>query len=165
MPGLSEFPTGGTLFLDANIFLEHLLRADPACTAFFQRLHAGEIRAVTSTLVLTEVRHRLLLTEATRQGYVSEGHRALELLRARPETLRHLGACDTALNLLLTAAAIRIVSVTKTHFRMAQRLSLRQHLLTNDAMHLAVIRAHRIRHLASADKDFRHIPRLTLWQP
>ena len=164
MPRLSEFPAGGSLFLDANIFLEHLLNGEPACTALFQRISAGEIRAVTSVIVLAEVRHRLLLTEAVRRGYVSEATRALQVLRTRPDILRHLHICDTSLNLLLETP-LRIISVTPAQFRAAQHLSLRHHLLTNDALHLAALRAVRLRHLASADRDFRVIPRLTVWYP
>ena len=164
MPRLSDFPSGGLLFLDANIFLEHLLRGEPACTTLFQRLRDGEVRGVTSVAVLAEVRHRLLLTEAVRRGYVAESRRALEAVRSRPDILSHLSACDVGLNLLLETP-LRLVSVTPSQFRTAQRLSLRYHLLTNDALHLATLRAHRLRHLASADRDFRHIPHLTLWDP
>ena len=132
MPRLEEFPAGGTLFLDANIFLEHL--------------------------------HRLLLTEAVRRGYVTGAQRALEVLRTKPEILPRLSECDVGLNLLLEAP-LRIVSLTPTQFRLAQRLSLRYHLLTNDALHVATLRTHRLRHLASADRDFARVPNLTLWLP
>lgn len=164
MPRLSEFPAGGALFLDANIFLEHLLRGEPSCTTLFQRLRDGEVRGITSVAVVAEVRHRLLLTEATRRGLVTEPRRALEVLRNRPELLRHLGVADETLNLLLETP-LRIVSVTPAQFRTAQRLSLRYQLLTNDALHLATLRAHGLRHLASADRDFRRVPRLTVWMP
>lgn len=164
MPRLQEVPSGVTFFVDANIFLEHLLQGHPLCTAFFHRLRVGEIRAVTSVVVLAEVRHRLLLTEITRRGYVSEPRRALTFVRAHPEVLSYLRAADDGLHALLEIP-IRIVSVTPAQFRVAQRLSLRHRLLTNDALHLAVLRAHRLRHLASADHDFRGVPNLTLWSP
>lgn len=162
MPKLGDFPAGETLFLDANIFLEHLLREEPVCTALFHRLRKGEIHGVTSVAVLAEVRHRLLLTEAIRLGYVTNSQRALEVLRAHPELIRHLGSCDMGLNLLLEAP-LRVVSVTPAQFRQAQRLSLRYHLLTNDALHMATLRTQHLRHLASADADFRGVPRVTLW--
>ena len=164
MPRLSDFPAGGLLFLDANIFLEHLLRGEPACTTLFQRLRDGEVRGVTSVAVLAEVRHRLLLTEAVRRGYVAGSHRALNVLRNRPAILGRLSACDAGLNLLLETP-VHIVSSTPGQFRTAQRLSLRYHLLTNDALHLATLRAHGLRHLASADRDFARVPNLTLWIP
>ena len=162
MPRLHVFPPGGRLFIDANIFLEHLIRSELACTAFFQRLRQGAIHGVTSVAVLAEVRHRLLLTEIVRRGYVTRPHRALETLRSRPELLRHLGDCDAGLNLLLQVP-IRLVSLTPAQFRAAQRISLRYHLLTNDALHVATLRAHGLHHLATADADFRRVPRLILW--
>ena len=163
MPSLSEFPVGGSLFVDANIVLAHLLWADRACSTLLQRVQRGEIRAMISVVAWAEVRHRLLLTEAVRQGSVPAGRSALDALRHHPEILRSLGRCDEALAALLETG-IRLVSVPPAQFRVAQRLSLRYHLLTNDALHLAVMRAHRLRHLASADRDFLHIPRLTLWK-
>src|SRR5262245_30149862 len=141
MPSLSLFPAGGTIFVDANIFLEHLLQGDPICTAFFQRLSRKEIHAVTSVAVIAEVRHRLLLTEAVRRGYVARPQRALEALQTKPSVLRHLESCDTALNALLDATVHRRVSVTPTQFKRAQKLSIRFHLLTNDALHVASVRA------------------------
>jgi len=152
------------VFLDANIFLEHLLSSEPTCTTVFQRLRAGEIRGVTSVVVLAEVRHRLLLTEAVRRGYVTRPQRALEVLRTRPDILGRLWQCDEGLNMLL-GGSLRVVSCTPTQFRTAQRLSLRYRLLTNDALHLATLRAHRVRHLASADRDFLRVRSLTLWRP
>ena len=164
MPRLNEFPAGGALFVDANVFLEHLLRGEPSCTALFQRIRDGEIRAVTSVGVLAEVRHRLLLTEIVRRGYVTEPKRSLETLRTHPELLSRLSECDAGLNLLLQAP-VRIMSLTPAQFRLAQRLSLRYRLLTNDALHVAALRAQRLRHLASADRDFDRVPRLTRWSP
>lgn len=165
MPHLSNVPTGTALLLDANIFLEHLLSSNAVCGSFFRRLQAGELRGVTSVVVLSEVRHRLLLTEVVRQGHVANTRRALNLLRQRPELLLHLShACDRWLSVLLELP-LRLVSVTPAQFRHAQRLSGRHRLLTNDALHLATLRAHRLHHLASADHDFRRIPHLTVWYP
>ena len=125
MPHLSLFPAGGTIFVDVNIFLEHLLQGEPSCTAFFQRLSRKEIHAMTSVGVIAEVRHRLLLTEAVRRGYVVRPQRALEALRTKPSILRHLDACDTALNALLAVTLRRVVSVTPYQFGIAQKISLR----------------------------------------
>lgn len=164
MPFLGDFPTGQTLFLDANIFLEHLLTGEPTCTTLLQRIRVGEVQGITSVVVLAEVRHRLVLTEAVRRGVVPDGRRALARLRSHPHLLAQLQSIDDGLNTLLELP-LRIVSVTPRQFRMAQRLASRYHLLTNDALHLAALWAHGLRHLASADRDFLRIPRLTLWAP
>ena len=165
MPLLSSFPPGGKIFIDANIFLEHMLQGEPSCTAFFQRLSRKEIRAVTSVGVIAEVRHRLLLTEAVRRGYVTRPQRALETLRTKPSILRHLETCDAVLNALLEATVHRMVSVTPSQFKKAQKISIRFQLSTNDALHVASLRAHRLRHIASADYDFQRVRNLTVWSP
>lgn len=165
MPPLSQFPAGGAIFVDANIFLEHLLQGEPHCTVFFQRLSRREIHAVVSVGVLAEVRHRLLLTEAMRRGYIARPQRALEVLRKKPSILRHLDTCDQTLNTLIGATVHQVVNVTPTQFHAAQKISLRYQLLTNDALHIAMLRAHRLRHIASADQDFQRVPHLTVWHP
>ena len=78
MPHLIDFPSGGSLFLDANIFLEHMLRAELSCTALFQQLQVREVRGVTSVVVVAEVRHRLAASgerggQEVRAGYNPNG--------------------------------------------------------------------------------------------
>src|SRR5438309_12105646 len=107
---LSGFPAGGILFIDANIFLEHFLNGEPSCTILFQRIRLREIYAVTSVLVLSEVRHRLLLTEAVRKRLVPPTQRALNVLRAHAEIIGRLNDTDKALDLLLEIP-IRVVGI------------------------------------------------------
>ena len=61
---LDAFPDSGRVFLDANIFLLHYWDQSPSCSRLFERIELGLIQGVTSTTVLGEVTHRLLIAEA-----------------------------------------------------------------------------------------------------
>src|SRR5262249_60492018 len=54
--------------IDANIFIYHFTQSPltAACTAFLQRVEAGELRGYTAVATLAEVAHRLMLLEAIR---------------------------------------------------------------------------------------------------
>ena len=163
MPRLDAVPSGTALFIDANIFLGHFLRVQPLCTSFLERVWARELLGVTSVGVLAEVRHGLLRAETTARFHVPSRH-VLKYLRTHPRRIAELTDARRALG-ELKQWSLRIVHVTRGQLWHACRISERFGLLTNDALHVAALRAHRLRHLASADRDFLHVPRLTVWTP
>ena len=64
---LAEIPDGAVVFIDANVFIYHFSGPgplSPACSAFLQRVEDGVLRGLTSTVVLIEVLHRLMILEA-----------------------------------------------------------------------------------------------------
>lgn len=163
MPRLHELPAETTAFIDANIFLGHFLAQQPVCTAFLERVWNQEVTGVTSVLVLSEVRHGLLRAEVTARKALST-KQTLPYLQAHPEIIAHLPDSRRAM-MELRSWPLRIVQLTRGQFWQACRLSERFGLLTNDALHVATIRAHRLRHLVSADHDFRRVRGVTLWHP
>src|SRR5438309_11788714 len=70
---LASVPPGQHLFIDANIFIYHFTQSPltAVCTAFLQRVEAGEILGSTSVVTLTEVAHRLMRREVIRTFDVS----------------------------------------------------------------------------------------------
>jgi len=61
---LSEIPAGSRVFLDATIFLHHFTGVSPSCRSLLARCEAGQLRALTSTLALAEVTHRLMTIDS-----------------------------------------------------------------------------------------------------
>lgn len=57
---LSEIPAGTSVFLDATIFIYHFTGASPSCRSLLARCEAGRLNALTSTLAVAEVTHRLM---------------------------------------------------------------------------------------------------------
>jgi predicted nucleic acid-binding protein len=163
MPQLDALPSGTNLVIDANIFLEHFLRRQPDCSTFLERLWSGEIVGVTSVLVLAEVRHGLLRAEASAQLHLPS-RKTVRYLREHPERIARLTETKRALS-ELKRWPVRVVHLTRGHFWRACLISERYGLLTNDALHVATLRAHGLDQIASADRDFRLVPHLTLWTP
>ena len=64
----ASLASGASIFLDANILVYHLSaqpRFGPACTALVKRIEHNDLTGLTSTHILTEVAHRLMLIEAS----------------------------------------------------------------------------------------------------
>ena len=165
MPRLDELPASSVVFIDANIFLGHFLSQSRSCTTFLERLWNREITGVTSVLALSEVRHGLLRAEVSARHDLAS-RRTVRYLRDHPAVIATLA--DTRRSLEeLRRWPLRVVHLTRGQFWQACRLSERFGLLTHDALHLATLRAHRLCHLASADRDFlrARIPNLTVWRP
>jgi len=160
---LADFPSGGSLFFDANCLLYHFLNTRPICTHTLHRAEIGDIRALTSVSVLGEVRHRLLVLEASGR-FGLPPRKALTYLRRHPDAIRMLPAANEAVE-TLNALRVDVVPVTMKIFLASQRISDAFGLLTTDALIIATMRASRLVHLASNDTDFTRVPGITLWRP
>ena len=73
----ADLPAGGTVFLDASVFIHHFepnALYGPPATEFLERIENQEIIGVTTTHVLSEVAHRLMTIEAMQAfGWPSAG--------------------------------------------------------------------------------------------
>lgn len=163
MPRLIDLPSGTAVFIDANIFLGHFLQQHPTCTSVLERVWSRDLIGVTSVLVLGEVRHGLLRAEVSVR-YALASRQTLRYLREHPRVIAELTKSRQALH-ELRRWPIRIVNLTRGQFWQACRISERDGLLTNDALIVATMRAHRLTHLASNDSDFLRVPGITLWRP
>ena len=118
---------------------------------------------VTSVLVLSEVRHRLLRAEVIAKHGIP-GRNAVRYMRQHPQIIAQL--TDTRRTFReLRRWPLRLVHLTRRQLWQSLRISERLGLLTHDALHVATLRAHGLRHLASADHDFDAVPGLTRWSP
>jgi predicted nucleic acid-binding protein len=64
---LSNLEDGCSIFVDANIFIYHFCKKskfNPASSSFLERAEKGEIRGITSTLVVQETTHRMMIMES-----------------------------------------------------------------------------------------------------
>lgn len=88
----------------------------------------------------------------------------LNYLKAHPEFVRTLTLTDEAIA-SLSRFHIRLLPVTADLVLQSLRIGEQYGLLTNDALTVAIMLEHGFRHLASNDRDFTHVPMLTLWRP
>jgi predicted nucleic acid-binding protein len=85
-----DVPDGSDVFVDANIFVYHFsgpTEYTDSSTAFLQRIEEGKVSGSTSTLVLAETLHRLMIIEAA-SALRLEPKAAIRHLKAHPEELK-----------------------------------------------------------------------------
>jgi predicted nucleic acid-binding protein len=162
---LASVPPGRHLFIDANIFIYHFTQSPltAACTAFLQRVEAGDLRGSTSVVTLTEVAHRLMLLEAIRSFGLAP-RTAVKHLKEHPSLITQLTQYRRA-TAAIAAFNVTVVPVISGHLPIAQQHCAQYGLLTNDALMIAVMHVLGLADLASNDPDLRRLPGLTIWQP
>ncbi len=90
---LQSLPKDSSVFIDANIFLFAILahpKFKDSCEKFLIYVEKKEYKAFTSTLVLNEVIHKLMLTEAVKKYTLRTEHDAYLLLKQKPEVIKGL---------------------------------------------------------------------------
>ena len=86
---LDRVPAGAELLLDAAIFIYHFTGNSNECRRLLARCEAGELKAVTTAVVLAEVAHRLMTIEARAGKLVTAGN-VVAKLREHPEVVKQL---------------------------------------------------------------------------
>jgi predicted nucleic acid-binding protein len=162
----AALPAGATVFLDASVFIHHFepnAAFGPAATDFLERIENQEINGVTATHIVSEVAHRLMTFEAMQAfGWKSAGI-ALRL-RNHPAQVQSLKRFRQAVQ-EIPLFGIRIMTIDPSWLDPAAAISQQTGLLHNDALLIAVMRAHGLTNLASADPDFDRVPGITRFGP
>jgi predicted nucleic acid-binding protein len=161
-----QIPSGVRVFLDANALVYHFTN-DPkfglACNKLLKRIEPGDVSASTSGDVLGDVAHRLMTIEASAvNGWPQTGIAArLRKHRGEIAKLRIFREAVARIPLL----GIQFLAVTQPMIEAATLLSQQHELLTGDALVVAVMQAHGLTHLASADADFDRVPAIARFAP
>jgi predicted nucleic acid-binding protein len=164
---LDHIPANAVVFLDANILVYYFTpdpTYGPACKLLMHRLcNLQDFSACTTTHVLSEVAHQLMILEAAQVfGWPMKGitHR----LRKNPADVQKLTAFRRAID-EVPRLGIDVLPVERHLSPLAASLSQLHGLLTNDALILASMQDEAIRHLASGDSDFDRVPGITRYAP
>ena len=164
--GLADVPDGLRIFLDANIFVYHFsgpTPLSPAASTLLERVEAGSVAGVTSTLVLVETLHRLMILEAV--GTLKIPPRdAVRYLKEHPEQAKTLDR-HHAVPAIVAGIGIAIADVQVDDVRRSHDIKRRFGFLTNDAVLVATMERLEITALASNDGDFTRVDGLTVYQP
>jgi predicted nucleic acid-binding protein len=163
---LDQVPAGAQVFVDSNILVYHF-QPHPgfglACHRLLERIERQDIEGFTSTNLLGELAHRLMVIEAgALPGWT--GGQVMNRLKQQPAVVKQLGLFQTAVVAVLQSR-IRMLSVSPTLMSTAAALSRQHGLLTNDAVILALMQAHGLIHLASHDAHFDSVPAITRYAP
>ncbi len=163
---LRDIPQGAHCFVDANIFCYSFVSVPPLtadCDDFIKRIERGEIAASTSSAVIAEAIHKVMLTEAVQahglphQGLAHRLQRKAQIIAALTE---HKKVAP-----LIRALNIHVEPVTLELLERAADCSVQHQLLTNDALIIAVMEKLNLSHIATNDDNFDSVAGLTVWKP
>ncbi len=163
---LDQIPPGARVFIDSNILVYHFQPHPvfgPVCNRFMQRIERQEIEGFTSSTVLAEVAHRLMVIEASALPGWSGG-KVTNRLQQKPDVVHQLQLFQTGIDAVL-GSRIQVFSVPGALISAAAILSRKHALLTNDALALAVMQQAMITHLASHDSDFDRVRGIMRYEP
>jgi predicted nucleic acid-binding protein len=166
MGALGEIPSGSQVFIDANIFIYHFGGdgdiAD-ACTEFLLRVENRDVRAFTSTVILTEVLHRLMIIEAI-EKYDLPLKGIVKHLKEHPDVVMGLDKYSIAPEKIRQMNVITLV-ITLEDVLDSKRTRESYGLLTNDSMSISVMKRFGISNIATNDSDFERIAGIEVWKP
>ncbi len=160
-----DLPPQASLFLDANA-LVYYFASDPvlgkACARLFARIQQQELRAYTSTHVLSEAVHHLMTLEAATQfGWKSK---VVQRLKQQPASVQKLTRFRQAIE-QFPQLGIQVLTIAAPLVAAGAAVSQQTGLLTNDALIVAVMQTHGLTNLASSDADFDRVPGVVRYAP
>ena len=167
MNSLAHVPSGTRVFVDASIlalyFTDHPYLAD-ACEAFLLRCVREELVGFTSVIAASETIHRVMVNEArTNLGFATSAE-TVNYLKRHPEAVKglrqHLAVASKIYHL-----GVKILPVGYKDLHRGNRVRQQYGLMTNDSLIVAVMQRHRLRHLATHDRDFARVSTLHVWRP
>lgn len=148
---LDKISGGSRIFIDSTIFVYHFTGSSTGCRNFLERCERGEIKGISSVVVLAEVAHRLMMIEAVNRGLVS-GKNLVQKLRARPDIVQKLHLYQEQVE-RIPIMGIEIVSLELKTFLLSDELRTQHGLLMNDSL-VAASAIEEADGIASADPDF-----------
>ena len=160
---MKEIPGGTKIFVDSNILIYHFLGVSEACTDFLERVRIGDVEGYTSTIVLAEVLHRLMIAEAV-EKYGAEPKKAVRLLKEKPEIIPALEKSERAIQ-RIPDFNIKILLCPIEAIWQSRRIRRQYSLLTNDSLNLYIMRASYLSHMATNDADFERVKEISIWRP
>lgn len=159
-------PAGTSIFVDANIFVYAFandLAFEAPCVAFLERVESRELKGFTAASVLSEFAHRLMTLEACETfGWSYRG--IGQKLRRHPAQVGQLHRFREALDDIV-ATGMTVIPISERDVLRAGILSQQHGMLSNDALILASMESHQLKHLASNDADFDRVQWLTRYAP
>ncbi len=164
---LKDIPKGGSVFVDANIFISEILEERETvdeCLDFLERIKNNEIKGFTSIIVLNEIFHRIAIAEA-HISFDIPLQRTITFLKENPKSFRSLDKPWKAIENIANIPNLIILYVNFDLFSRGLEFSKKYGILSNDALHLAVMNGNNLVNLASNDSDFERVDWINLCKP
>jgi predicted nucleic acid-binding protein len=160
---LNKIPSNSIVFIDSNIFIYHFLGASEPCTDFLERIEMEEIDAYTSTVVLAEVLHRLIIAEVV-ETHGIELSKVVKFLKQNPEIIPTLEKCENAIK-EIPEFKVKILPIGSEAIFQSKKLRKEYSLMTNDSLNLHAMKINDLKNMVTNDSDFDKVEWLTVWKP
>jgi predicted nucleic acid-binding protein len=156
----SIFP-GSAVFIDTDILIYSRTGKSHECTRFLAECASGNITAYTSTLVLAEFSHRMMMIECKEMGLTAAN--PAQAMRHQPALVRNLSIYADDVRQLL-GGGLTVESVLASDFHVALELQAQFGLLPNDSLNLAVCRRLGLTEIATTSGIFDHVLGLIIYK-
>lgn len=163
---LEELSIGDEVFIDANIFLYDILGLEKwvdSCKDFLKRIEYCELQGYTSPVVLGEVLHKLIISEAI-EKFGIDPKSVIIYLKNNPDQVKKLKKYKKIIK-KVNDLPLEILSLSKSTFIKSSEFIAEFGLLTNDTLHLAVMKENNLVRIASNDLDFERVDWIYLYKP
>jgi len=154
------------IYLDANTLVYHFSSHQvfgPSANQLMTRSENHEVEGYTSTHVLSEAAHRLMMIEAATLPGWKQTKVKLRLLQ-QPSALQNLHLFRRAVETVLHSR-IQTFTIAPPLIVSAAVVSQQTGLLTNDALIVAIMQQRGLTNLASADTDFDRVAGIMRYAP
>lgn len=164
-PALDLLPAGARVFLDSNVLIYGLERRSEQCGRLLARCAEEETVGITSTHVLSEATHQLMIGEARRTGLLTDGERnPAKALKSRPTEIQRLKEYWARM-LSLLSMNLLVLPVEERTLHAAQAAREEAGLLCNDSIVVACMREFGIHQIATNDLDFARVSGIEIFRP
>lgn len=160
---LADLQAGDSVFIDANIFIYHFGGRSTQCKTFLERCARRELLGYTSTPILAEVLHRLMVAEALQKGLVRP-KTAVNQLKEKPELVKQLTTYNENVS-TIRQMNLTILGLTPDVLTKSEAIRKSEGLLTNDSFVVAFMRDSGLTKLATTDSDFERVSDLEVYKP
>jgi predicted nucleic acid-binding protein len=160
---LADLQDGDSVFLDANTFIYHFGGQSRECKSLLERCARRTLLGYTSTSVLAEVLHRLMVAEAIGRGLVT-AKTAVKRLKEKPELVKQLTRYNDDVR-RIGQMNLAILSLTPEILTRSEAVRESEGLLTNDSFVVVFMRDHGLSKLATTDGDFERVRGLEVYKP
>ena len=151
------------IFIDANIFIYSFGGQSIECKELLSKCAKYELRGNTSTFILAEVLHRLMVGEAIEKDLISPKN-PVRKLKHHPEIIKKLSTYNHTVQ-KIPAMNIDILDLTLEIIRESAKTREKEGLLTNDSLALTTMKKYKLSSLITSDDDFDNVKGINVYKP
>ncbi len=155
--------SGEYVFIDANIFIYHFTGVSDQCSDFLNRCEQKDLIGITSTNVLLEVLHRLMMIEVVKKKLIDPPN-IVKKLQKKPVLVKQLSDyyfnAQKIYDMGIAVKPISYDTFVKGHFYRGK-----YGLLVNDSIIAASAQQEGINILATNDDAFLKLDEFKIYQP